>query len=408
MRRCRLILLLPLALASGCSSTPRGGDLGASDFRRPGPAPETDLVVAEVRTATPEGMRQGLVDIGSYVGEPPAPASDPDPVEKRVLVDAKVGDLNGRPIYANRFLAKLEDRMVAEAAELPRNKWIDMAGGLIASKLRNDLQDDLFAEEAKQRLEPQQRQGLFTFMQRVREDLLSRNRGVRALAEQRIGESREQTLEEYEENELKKVLIDIEQRRMLLRVNVSWFDIETYYERNWDRYNPPPTAVLRRIIIDAQDTDAAEEITRRLDAGEPFATVAEIAANLYSDESRFEKRFAHSQEDPFTLDDYREASFFSIDEYNDAIRGLEAGRWAGPIEHDGRLAWFAFESIEQESTSIYDAQAEIQETLRFRKFSDEQQRQFTSLIQRAGITEFDEIVTRLLDIAAERYYPAED
>lgn len=408
MRRFSPILLAPLAVLWACSSSPRAGDLGASDFRRPGPAPQPDLVVAEVRTATPEGMRQGLVDVGSYVGEPPAPVSDPEPVEKRVLVDAKVGDLNGKPIYANEFLAKLKDRLVAEVPKNPRDKWMDLAASLITLKLRNDLQDDLFAEEAKQRLPAQTRAGLFNFMQRFREDLLSRNRGVLALAERRIGESREQTIEQYEEDQLQKALVDLTQRRLLFRVNVSWFDIETYYERNWERFNPPPTAVLRRIVVGTGDTDAAGEVTRRLEAGEPFADVAQIPGNLYGSDSRFEKRFEHTRDHPFTLDDFRHASFFSVDAYNEAIRGLDPGGWVGPIEHDGRLAWFFLETIEQESTSIYDAQAEIKETLRIRKFREEQDRQFFSLLRQAGITDFDEIVARLLDIAAERYYPEEN
>jgi len=89
---------------------------------------------------------------------------------------------------------------------------------------------------------------------------------------------------------------------------------------------------------------------------------------------------------------------------NDALLRLEAGDYAGPIEHQGDF-WFVYveELQNPEGQSLREVQLEIRQQLRnerFRKLSrDYRQR----LLEEGSYVSVEQMTENLLDIAMARY-----
>ena len=75
-------------------------------------------------------------------GEPGAAESaPPEAVVASVFVDAKIGDVNGKPIYATSFLEPLSARLRAEAEKMPRAEWMTFARERIREELDRSVED---------------------------------------------------------------------------------------------------------------------------------------------------------------------------------------------------------------------------------------------------------------------------
>lgn len=332
---------------------------------------------------------------------PPSIVERPEPVALAglALLEAKVGDINGKPIYISSFFETIEDRLVAEAARLKGNEWRREAAKIVAGRLDGLIADELLRAEALAALTPQQRQGLRSFLTTFRQDLLTENLGSAQLANRRLqetsGQTLDQALQEKETDTLIRLTLFQEINR---RVNVSWRDIQQRYERDIADYNPPPTASFRLIRVATADAAAMADITGRLAAGEAFEAVATAESNTFRREdgglvlAQFEGEFA-------------EGEFFQAPALNEKARALAAGEVVGPFELGDYTGWLKLEAIEQESISLYDAQLRINQELTLERRGLEQQRYLGKLIERARVSNRDEILLRLLGVAEERYGP---
>ncbi|HIB69093.1 MAG TPA: hypothetical protein EYO33_29405, partial [Phycisphaerales bacterium] len=112
------------------------------------------------------------------------------------LLDAKIGDVNGKPVFTSSFFSPIEDRLLAEAQRLSLNDWRASAGRIIAQRLDGIIADELLRAEALAALSPTQRVGLQAFLSNFRNNLLSENLGSSQLAERRILEQEGLTLDE--------------------------------------------------------------------------------------------------------------------------------------------------------------------------------------------------------------------
>ncbi|MBL8757994.1 MAG: hypothetical protein JNK35_06150, partial [Phycisphaerae bacterium] len=122
------------------------------EFRgEPGPAPEDGASPAAVRGAPggvggesgpgrgplvveAEEALGGVRDVVAIVGEPASPVNpSASAASQPVVIDAMVGQVNGKPIYASRFLAPLDARLRARRVELRTNAaWQRAAAEIIA------------------------------------------------------------------------------------------------------------------------------------------------------------------------------------------------------------------------------------------------------------------------------------
>lgn len=410
--------LAGVLLAAGCASSltgPRPVAVEAHEFAAvpatPSPAsPLPDrpaLPIGQgVTITTPAAASEGLERLTASPGPPPAAENPPAPLAREFL-DAKVGDINGKPVFAADFLDELGPRLTARARELvarrapaeARSAWRREATQAIGEKLEGLLRDELLRAEALASLTPEQRQGLRAFMDNLRGDVLSRYRGSRAEANQQILGTQGMTLDEYLRQQEQATLIQYQvQNQIRRRVHVSWRDIVREYERRPEVFRPPPQARFRLIQIDAGDDEARLAVERALAEGRPFAEVASQPLNRHKPaEGGLETRTLQGE--------FSRGEFFGQPALNDAARALTPGATAGPLRAGNALFWVHLESIRAgDVKSLYDMQLAIEDALK----SDRTSRRFVDYIdrlrQRASFTDFDTMLARLVWIAEARCF----
>lgn len=315
------------------------------------------------------------------------------------LLDAKIGDVNGKPIFTSSFFSPIEDRLIAEAERLSLNEWRASAGRVIAQRLDGIIADELLRAEALAALTPTQRVGLQAFLSNFRNNLLSENLGSSQLAERRILEQEGLTLDQALRQKEVDTLVQLTLiREINRRVNVSWRDIRQRYDRDIDQFAPPPSAVLRVIRAFKDDEETVTQIQAQLDRGESFIEIAMSELNTYSIETLgvLKRQIEGS---------FEETPFFGRDELNDATHQLSIGEHAGPVELGSSYYWILYEDQEQQIISLYDAQLAIQRELTFERREQARDQYLSRLQERARVSSRDEVLMRLFEIADERYAP---
>lgn len=423
----RISVSLTLALASGlvgllggCSSSEKAQTvaMSPSDFVKPGPTPGPDRTEAVARRpgslrvtaerSGPIAETDGILDVTSEIGVPTVDAADA--VAESVatgpaFIDAKVGDINNKAVYASEFLEPMGARLRAEAAKLKPDAWRKFAAEQIRDELIRMRDDELFRAEALSELKPEQRQGLAAMMDNYVEEQRLRAGGSSEAMRRRLYDERGQTVEEAVKARENSELIGYQlQRKVVKPIQITRKDLDLAYEKNFDIYNPNPRAFFREILVDATKLAAIEEIRAQLAAGKPFAEVAARPDNDY-------RPSKGGQVDPIEIqEEFAKTQFFGLKELNDAAHALRPGQWTGPLSiklNNGRsVAIFLFlEQIEEISTSFYDAQLSMESGLRDMATRRAKAKYLEGLLRRASYTPIPEMVDRLLAIATERYGP---
>lgn len=345
----------------------------------------------------PVGASEGIRDAVARPGEPPA-LTPADAAGSEVLVEVKVGDVNGRPVFAGSFLEPMGDRLRAEARTRRLPEWRTWARSEIERELRTFIEDELLRAEALATLTPEQREGFLAFVRDMQRRFQAQNRGSREITAQRLYETEGRTFDEWSKSAQERELIRYElATKIERRVNISWRDIQQSYERNFEVFNPPPRYRFRMIQVPAQNADQVAEVTRRLGEGESFAALAGSELNRWNrDKGGLEERELRGAA--------AEAQFFANAQLNEAARGLSPGQTAGPFTLGGSSAWLHLEGIEQVSRTLYEAQLRIESVLRQTRTEAERRRYIQRLRGRATITEERQMVDSLLRVAEERYF----
>lgn len=427
MRLAAVVLGVPLGALAGCSGgarlleplAPSGARLTASDFRAPdaGPggalaAPQADPVVLLDTPTTPTGMPLPTnpraaanqpdvrpISVEAVAGGPEFSGAVPPPIEPSSLLDVKVGDINGRPVFASDFFADMEDRLIAESRLKTRRAWTTDVSRRIREKLQVIIAGELLRAEALEILPQDSREaGLGRLLDRERAAIQSRAGGSLTEAQRRLMEERGLTLEEYLDQLQDQRLVQLSIEQLGRGIQVSGRDIRNYYERNYEQFNPPATARFRQITVLASSVDAQARIAEALARGEPFADVAARPPNVTSPQAGGLVEITFEGE-------YGSARLFASEALNAAAQRLSAGQTAGPII-DGPLAhWIRLERQGRTTRSLYEAQLEISTILSTRARNDLLAKTVRQLSERASFTSEDEMVQRLLQIATARYYP---
>ena len=437
-RRTRLIAPLGacVALAAGCAGTERVSsdrdrptEVSIGDFRgeRDGPRREPVNPAPESRVGGDASGAQdddGALEPGAALdpGDPgrrrasmttrrrrtrstPAPRIEARPA-RRVrtgegldFLDAKVGDINGRPIYVTSFFEPIEARLRSLSERESPRQWQRSMFEIVKSRLDSIIFDELLRAETLASLSPEQRVGLQSFLRNFRDDMLSQNLGSEQLANRRLQEQQGQTLDQaLRQKELDTLVSLTLHNKINRRVNVSWRDIRNRYEREHERFNPPPTAVLRVIrLIGPSDEDIAA-INSRLEGGEPFAEIAASDRNTFNTDE-------DGVHEVLIGESFETTAFFGPGALNDAVRGLEPGDWTGPIEVGNASFWIEYAERRQESTPLYEAQLTLQRELTQERRAKERAEYLSDLMKRAKVSSREEILLRLASVAQRLYGP---
>jgi hypothetical protein len=432
-------LLLTCGPLGGCgSSSPpdtlgrSGPDLTPADFV------DRDAKLAEIDAppprlpVTPDMIRGpmaasgGILDVTARPGRPSDPAAAPSdgasglpaapagggaammassmtatPAGAVALVDMKVGDINGKPVYANAFLDDMADQLRAETSRMRRDEWLRFAREKIEEKLSREIRDELLRAEAIGNFSPEQKQGFFSFMRSVQERVQSQSQGSRAATEERIETAEGLSLDQYMKRREQEELIGFQLREKIeKRVSVPWRDIRQEYERFFETFNPPPRARFRLVQIPASKAEAVESFAKRLASGESFVTLASDATlNAY-------KPATGGLEEREIKGDRAQGAFFGNEALNAAARTTPPGQVTGPIAVGDNASWLFLEAIERKTRSLYDAQMDIESVLKRRRTTEATDRYVAHLRERASISSTNDMTRRLLAVADGRFWPA--
>jgi hypothetical protein len=430
---------LAVALGGGCSShkTAAPRVLSSRDFvADPGTMP-TDASsrthesaaspspAGATKTITGAEASEGIVDVVAVASKPTLDTSA-TPSGDAVLIDQKVGEINGRPVRVKDIFDDVGQRLettartkklsarewqfitgttdpMAEMRTLTRDQWLAFARLLCMARINLLLEDELLEAEARASLKPEQKQGLAWLVQEASENLRRENEGSRAAAEKHLEETSGKTEQQWmRENESRLLIMYQLDERIRKRVRVSWKDVQLYYERNSDQFNPPPMARFRLIRVPASDAAGLETVQKALDGGEPFAKVAAAAPNTYKVEDG-----GLLGDRPFS-GDYVTANFGLPATLQDAAHGLKPGEYTkAPVGLGKDKVWVLLESVSQKSRPLsdQDVQLEIARKLTSDAESTERENYVNRLKERASFTDLDAMVNTLVEAAAERYWP---
>lgn len=362
------------------------------DGRPPAHASITDAPGVEsdkVYSAQPGDEGPRLIDV----------QNDTDGQRRTYTVDAMIGQINGKPIYATDIFEAVGTETLARlGASQPRMQFRQRVSQLLGQKLQQMVFDALLLAEAESSLSEQQQQGLLGMLRKFREERMQEiiyNDGPRSDAAQ------QRTIEE-------RVARDVEERRQQLiiqkhlrdkifpKVDVSRREVERYYRNHPGEFNPPGKVTLRLILV--RDEAAAEAVAADLEAGKAFGDVAGEHSTYRPAEGglmTFEAR----------ISDFDDLSWPKL---NEAIRGLSAGEDTGRVDIDGRVAWAYLESYEApESRSLNEVWLEIEKKLRSQEFERAQRQYMGELMERGNFTPMEQMLQTLISVAVNRFAQAE-
>lgn len=369
----------------------------AFEFTNPAPPPDTlpaQPPTVTVSTAANEGVGEVVATPG-----PPLLEGTPRPVGPPVLIDAKVGDVNGRAIYASSFFEPMADRLAVKARELPAAQWRAFALQEISRELNTIIEDELLRAEALETLfaTPEQKQSLFAYMDRLSQQTMSEQGGSRERANREMQATKGQTLDQYLRDREQVELINYHiWTKVNRRVNISWRDIRQAYDRYFVKAEK---ATFHLVRIPADQPADIEAFRASLGAGTSFAQAsAAMAGNA---------NIRVSVEDRDLKDEQSKGQFFGDKDLNMAAQVLAPGETAGPIAlSTGSVAWLYMDKVASQSEPIYVAQLAIEDGLRRMRSAILRERHLERLRSRASITSTEEMSRRLLAVAEERFLAA--
>jgi DNA-binding transcriptional MerR regulator len=412
MVRSIAIIGLVAVLCSGCKSgeeTSSARVVGLAEFSR---ADATTAVADSTATESadaadhespapdPAGLPEGALPPGDF-GDEIFPEDGLQLAEGEVIiVDSLVGQVNGRPIYAENFFEPIEDRLLSVAALAPSPRAFEReASGIIQAQLTQVILDELFLAEAESLLSPEQQMGLFALMRSLREGIIGQEGGSRAQAEQALREAEgvgvEELVQRRKEEQLLRYLFN---EKIEKRAIVSWRDVEREYARRYEEFNPPATARIARIRLStSRDAERIADVQTRLEAGEPFAQIAE-SLDLPQG----------GQWQVFELGQGGLEAIDLRDEIRDKVIELEPGETTAPFEVGRSTWWLHLESITRPpGRSVYEPQVQqmLNAQLQQRRRLEEQNRYIASLLTPKMYDDLETISLRLLEVAVQRYGP---
>ena len=323
----------------------------------------------------------------------------PTRVDTPVIVESLVGQVNGRPIFANEVLDPISDQLLilSEKTKLDITAFKNEAKRHIANQMQSIVRSELLLSEAKSGMTKAERRGLFAYLERVREDLTSTAGGSQSAVTRQLLDEEGQTVEEYLDYKQQQALIrQVLQEEVAPHVQITWRDIRREWERHKSDFNSPAVVTLGMIRISSEEPE--EEInliTKTFAAGASFETVA-TSLGLPNG----------GRWDSFELGEGGMAEIEIADSIKPHIVHLEKGEIAGPIQLGSSRYWFSVLEFKKATTgTIWDPkiQMNLRKFLYSRQYAIERIRFLNRILAEGSFDEFNSMVERILHVAVTRY-----
>lgn len=405
----RVLLALMPSLALAACAAPREqapgraeAPIAAADFANPSIS-RTPEAPTPPPTIPMEKASAGVGDIKVSVVAPDVHATMPKAPtgseEQTFVVDQMVGQINGKPIYADEFFKTMDARLRQEAARLPLQKWVAQVKKDVGGALWDEVRDQLYLSEFQTSLTQEQRMGVRAFIEDLRHNIQRSYGGSSEVANEKLQQQEGVTLRQKVQNEADQEFIRAQLRSSIAqRIQVSFKDIQLYYQQNYDRFHPVPVAVFRVIRVPLSSTKRVDEVESRLASGEsPVDVAADLSDWATDDHNMYRIKIGEGG--------FAKTTFWGAEALNTATQALKPGQITPRIDVGSRAWWIYLDDIDAPpSQTLYEAQVEIEQEIQNARFAQEQQRYLKSLMSKANMTRFDEMVKRLVAYAVERYY----
>ncbi len=352
---------------------------------------DTTITTKGLTSTNPDGTPTTVPD-GTKIGEALAPG-------QRWPVDSLIGQINGKPLYANDFLSTREDRIRTIVSGPDRAKAYQEFRQMLDDAFEQFVNNQLVISEAEGAIPDEAKEGLLAWMRDLQEKEIANRGGSRAEAQQSIEEEFPgTTIEEFMQRQKNEILAsDLMRRRIRPRTIVSWRDIERLYTKNYLVYNPPPTLGLGRIAIMKTDTVKVEQVKALFASGKSYSEVA-TELNLPNGGLWREMKLG-----PKGIDG--EADL--VDEMKERIKTLKEGVVDGPVEGRAQVTWMTLlPSKQAPARSIFDPtlQLQLRRQLENERFGMEQFHYLQSIRTRWIAEDLTAMRSRLVQFALERYW----
>jgi len=314
-------------------------------------------------------------------------------------VEGLIGQINGRPVYADEFLLPLEDRILRIVAEVPLPQAVREMDLLIARRFDEYVNSELIIAEAESRLTAEQQQGVLAWLRNVREETITNRGGTRDAAAESIEDEFGVSIEEFMEQRRSLALgQDLLRKRVQPRAIVSWRDVVQAYRRQFAEFNPPARVRLGRVRLHRErDAERLAAVETVLADGGTFADIVGPAGTADGG------RWIEIELPPEGL-----AATTLAAPVRDRLDLATPGSVGEPLDQGAFRTWFTVLAVEQPpGRSLYDpeVQLSLENQLSSMRFAQEQDRYIASLRDRWVSDNLDAMLARLLTITRLRYLP---
>jgi len=391
--------ILGLAALVGCASSPEGagGTLSIADFSGAVGADAAAASAAPTGTQAPAAApAAGLPPAGSpapqQLGSGAADATAPWPVE------GLLGQVNGRPIFADEFFELIEDQLKQAAANPDRGVGREQFIRIVRAAFVRTVESELVVAEAESQLTAEQQQGLLAWLRTIQEETIAERGGSRTAAEASLAVEEDKSLDEFMQQRRDVAIAGrLLNQKLEPRTIVSWREVQQAYERDRKIYNPPPQIKIGRIRFDSKaEVDKIERMKALVAEGKTFPELV--------------REFDIPKDGVWQTSDLTADGIDGLplnDSVKSRLKDLKPGEVSRPLEQTDLTSWFSVVSIDAPvSRSIYDREVQlaIEGQLRAVRKSIERQRYIATLRSRWVNDDIAEIEQRLVDFALERYW----
>ena len=315
-------------------------------------------------------------------------------------IESLVGQINGRPVYAGKFMTSIEDRILRIVKENSPAAAKQMIEKLIQERFQQYINNELIISEAEGMLSPEMKAGIFAWIQSLQEQTVAGNGGNRTSASQSIEEQFGMNMEQYMQEKRDEALaMDLLRRRVEPRTIVSWRDVERQYSMLEKEFNPEPRITIGRIRLQVSDELEIKNVQERLKRGETFAQV--VTALNVPDGGKWQQ---------YPLPKNGLAGLELADDIKKILLAVENGHVTEELRKGSTATWYCVTNVQEQATrSIFESalQRSIRRGLKEQRGAYERNRYLASLRDRWVTNDIDQMTKRLIVIAWERYLPKE-
>jgi parvulin-like peptidyl-prolyl isomerase len=324
-----------------------------------------------------------------------------------VMLGKVLAQVNGRPIYAHKVLAVLDNALRAEAQRYDERNFRRVAQDLIVREIQTEVNEELIFAVAEKALDAREKEmaQLLTGQWKKEQETIAG--GSLELAKRKWADEGwdfDERLDYQYRVSMKLVFL---QRRIYPLLQVTASDIRRYYEANRDtEFTKPARAKFRVIKIDPRKmqveggAEGARQLAERLRAKAFKGDFAQIARETNDEGLKLTAGLVGGESGWLPKGSY------VVDKVEDAVWKLKPGEVTQVIEDKGAYYIAKLEDKQDAVTQEFEdlaVQQEIDGKLRTQQLRQLEERRQAELRKEAVIQENPQMMQVAVDMAMQRY-----